>query len=69
MHLIVAGNIGITSALATLVVTLLKNNPTGYVESILLVLLIAGAVACGQLLNVSLVKKPLDRVMKGGWRL
>lgn len=64
LHLIIAGNIGITSGLATLILTLLKSNPTGYVEGLLLVLLLAGAVAFGLLLNVRWVKKPLDRVMK-----
>lgn len=64
LHLIIAGNIGITSGLATLILTLLKSNPSGYVEVLMLVLLVGGAIAFGLLLNVRWVKKPLDRVMK-----
>lgn len=64
LHLIIAGNIGITSALATLIMTLLRNDPSGYMEAFLLVLLVAGAVGFGLLLNVRWVKMPLDRVMK-----
>jgi len=64
LHLIITGNIGITSALATLIVTLLRNNPSGYIEVLLLGLLVLAAVGTGLLLNVRWIKSPLDRVMK-----
>lgn len=64
LHLIVAGNIGITSALATLIVTLVDNEKAGFSLFLLLLLVIGGAVAFGLLLNVRWVKGPLDRVMK-----
>jgi hypothetical protein len=64
LHLIIAGNIGITSALATLIVTMLDNERTGFSLLLLLVLVVGGALAFGLLLNVGFVKRPLDRMMK-----
>jgi len=63
LHLIIAGNIGITSALATLIVTMVDNDRTGFSLFLLLVLVVGGAVAFGLLLNVGFVKRPLDRLM------
>lgn len=63
LHLIIAGNIGITSALATLIVTLMRNDPDGLAGWMALLLIIASVVAIGLLLNVSFIKKPLDSLM------
>lgn len=64
LHLIISGNIGLTSALATLIVTMMKNDPDGFHFGLLLFLIIGGAVAFGLLMNVGWIKRPLDAVMK-----
>lgn len=64
LHLIIAGNIGITSAVATLIVTAMKNNPSGWLETVSLLLVVALAVAAGLLLNVGFIKRPLDALMR-----
>lgn len=64
-HLIVAGNIGLTSVLATVLVTLLDQKPHGGHGAI--VWLGLGAVVIAALcvvLNLNVVKRPLDRLMK-----
>jgi len=63
LHLIIAGNLGLTSALATLIVTMLRNDPEGFHILLLLFLIIGGAVAFGLLMNVGWIKRPLDLVM------
>lgn len=67
VHLIVAGNIGITSGLATLIVTVLKSDPGQVPELLILLLSVAAALAVGLLFNIPWIKRPLDRVMK--WSL
>ncbi|MGB6220731.1 TrkA C-terminal domain-containing protein [Haloferula sp.] len=64
LHLIISGNIGLTSALATLIVTMTRNDPDGLPLGLLLFLIIGGAVAFGLLMNVGWIKRPLDAVMK-----
>lgn len=68
LHLIIAGNIGLTSALATLIVTLVqgvdKEFEFGVAE--LVGLLIIGVVIISVLLNMKWVKRPLDHIMKIG---
>ncbi len=54
LHLIVAGNIGLTSALATLVVTLMQGNKEGGHFWMMIVLLIGAVVGIGLLMNVSM---------------
>lgn len=64
LHLIVAGNIGLTSALATLIVTMMRNDPDGFHFLLLLFIIVGGAVAFGLLMNVRWIKGPLDALMK-----
>jgi hypothetical protein len=64
LHLIISGNIGLTSALATLIVTMMRNDSSGFNFILLLFLIVGGAVAFGLLMNVGWVKRPLDVVMK-----
>jgi len=61
LHLIIAGNIGITSAL---VVTLIQSNQADTHFWLMAPLLIAGVVGFGLLMNVGWVKRPLDALMR-----
>jgi len=65
LHLIVAGNIGITSALATLIVTFVKegSGDTGYLLLIFVVLFF-GAATFYFLANTNFIRKPMDVVMR-----
>ncbi|WP_193214366.1 TrkA C-terminal domain-containing protein [Luteolibacter marinus] len=63
LHLIIAGNIGLTSALATLVVTLVQTRDAEGHFWLTALLFLAGAVAFGLALNIKLVKRPLDALM------
>src|SRR5690606_20400156 len=56
LHLIIAGNIRLTSALATLVVTLVQSRELGDPFSITALLFLGGAVAFGLMLNISSTK-------------
>ncbi|BCX46363.1 potassium transporter TrkA [Haloferula helveola] len=64
LHLIIAGNVGITSALATLIVTLMNNDPEGMAGGVLLLWILGALVGVGLLLNVGFVKKPMDSLMR-----
>jgi hypothetical protein len=65
LHLIVAGNIGLTSALATLIVTFVNNdNDGGVPHGMLLVLVLLGGLLLAAIFNLPFVKKPLDLVMR-----
>lgn len=64
LHLIIAGNIGITSALAALVVTLLQTHQDDAHFWLMAPLLMAGVVGFGLLMNVGWVKRPLDALMR-----
>lgn len=65
LHLIVAGNVGLTSALATLIVTFVNNNNDGGVpHGMLLVLVLLGGLLLAAIFNLPFVKKPLDLVMR-----
>lgn len=63
LHLIISGNIGLTSALATLIVTMMRNDTSGFNVFLLLFLIVGGAVAFGLLMNVGWIKRPLDALM------
>ena len=65
LHLIIAGNIGIASALATIVLTFLKENKDDDMNMFLVVgatvlIIIFFAI----LLNLTMIKRPLDRLMR-----
>lgn len=65
LHLIIAGNIGITSAMATLVITFVNRDGESLGETLsVIVVMILGLLAVGLLLNLPFVKKPLDVVMR-----
>jgi len=64
LQLIIAGNIGITSALAALVVTLMQSNQADSHFWLMIPLLIAGIVGFGLLMNVGWIKRPLDALMR-----
>lgn len=63
LHLIIAGNIGLTSALATLIVTLVQSRELDDHFWITALLFLAGAVAFGLMLNIGWIKRPLDALM------
>ena len=64
-HLIISGNIGLTSALATLVVTFTKaENGDGLNEFVILGVAILGIIALGLFFNLKLITKPMDAIMK-----
>lgn len=63
LHLIIAGNIGLTSALATLIVTMVQSRDAGDHFWVTVLLFLAGAIALGLMLNVRWVKGPLDALM------
>ena len=63
LHLIVAGNIGLTSALATLVLTLMQNNDAEAGFWLMAGLLVAGTIGFGLFLNFKWIKQPLDALM------
>jgi hypothetical protein len=64
LHLIISGNIGLTSALATLIVTMMNKDADGVHFLLYLFLIVGGAVAFGLLLNVGWIKRPMDALMK-----
>jgi len=65
LHLIIAGNIGLTSALATLLVTFVGNSDQGLgLTFVWLGLAAIGAVAIGLLMNLKVVKGPLTKLME-----
>ncbi|NWK55339.1 TrkA C-terminal domain-containing protein [Verrucomicrobiaceae bacterium N1E253] len=65
LNLIIAGNIGITSALATLIITLFRGS-TEDTQNLLVVfiLLFVSAAAIYFLINTPFIKKPLDVLMR-----
>ena len=63
LHLIIAGNIGLTSALATLVVTLIQTRDAENRFWLMAPLLVASIIGFGLLMNVRWVKRPLDALM------
>ncbi len=65
LHLIISGNIGLTSGLATIILTVVRSDPgNGVVQLLYLFLLLAAAVAVGLLFNVRWVKEPMDALMR-----
>ena len=65
LHLIIAGNIGITSALAALVVTVMSTDHSSRFSEIVTLGLVVGlTIAVGLLLNIPWIKGPMDAVMK-----
>ncbi|MEP4076869.1 TrkA C-terminal domain-containing protein [Haloferula sp.] len=63
LYLIISGNIGLTSALATLIVTMVKNEAAGISFLLILFLILGGVVAFGLLMNVGWIKRPMDTLM------
>ena len=63
-HLIIAGNIGLTSALATVIVTVVKSEGTFMEELVKLSIGVGCIILTVILLNLEIVKKPLDIIMK-----
>lgn len=64
LHLIIAGNVGIASALATLIVTLMQDDKGMNDVLLVLFLIVVGVVVVGLFLNLSWIKHPLDKLMK-----
>jgi hypothetical protein len=65
LHLIIAGNIGLTSALATLIVTFVQNSRHDSVpHALLLLLVLLGGLLTAAIFNLPFIKKPLDLVMR-----
>jgi hypothetical protein len=65
LHLIIAGNIGLTSAMATLIVTFVQTNSEGGMpHGLLLFAVLLGILLMAVVWNLSFVKKPLDALMR-----
>ena len=65
LHLIVAGNIGLTSALATLLVTFMGSSERGLgLTFAWLGMIVVGVLALGSFFNLRFVSEPLDRLMR-----
>lgn len=65
LHLIVAGNIGLTSALATLLVTFMGSDERGLGTTFAWLGVVALSIlAVGLFFNLRLVRDPLERLMK-----
>ncbi len=64
LHLIILGNVGLTSALATLIVTFVNNNGEGPAIFSKLGLMAMGVTCLYILSHTGFIKKPLDAVMK-----
>ena len=65
LHLIVAGNIGLTSALATLLVTLMGTDERGLGTTFAWLGMIAlGLLVVGVFFNLRVISDPLDRFMR-----
>ncbi len=68
LHLIVAGNIGLTSALATLLVTFMNGGQAGWGSTFAwLGLVLACVIIIAFILNLRVVSVPIERVMQ--WSL
>lgn len=65
LHLIIAGNIGLTSALATLISTFVRNNNEGGPGTgLLLILVLLSVLVLAAFLRLPFIRKPLDAVMR-----
>ncbi len=65
LHLIIAGNIGLTSAMATLIVTFVRRGEEPVGQNLLLIgVLLLGMLAVALVFNLPIVKKPMDLVMR-----
>ncbi|WP_018969416.1 TrkA C-terminal domain-containing protein [Rubritalea marina] len=63
LHLIVAGNIGITSALATLIATLMHEDNSSINNGLQLFIIIVAVLSVAFLANLKLVKAPIDSII------
>ncbi len=65
LHLIVAGNIGLTSALATLLVTFMGSEERGLGTTYAWLGVVAlGVLVVGLFFNLKVIREPLDRLMR-----
>lgn len=65
LHLIVAGNVGLTSAAATLVMSFMQNSEQGVGHVFFWVAVLAvGVMAVGWVFKLPLVSEPFDRMMR-----
>lgn len=65
LHLIIAGNIGLTSALATLLVTFIQNDGRGIGGTFIWLGMTAVTVlSIGLVLNLRFIRVPLDRLLR-----
>ena len=64
-HLIISGNIGLTSALATLVVTFSQSNEDMVMSKFVTIgVVVLTVISLGLFFNMKIVTKPLDALMK-----
>lgn len=63
LHLIIAGNIGITSALATLIVTFVQIDSSEHSNWFQFVIVVTGVVGIAFIANFKPIKKPADVLM------
>ena len=65
LHLIIAGNIGLTSALASLIVTFVPSKEQTLMHSATMIgVLVLGVLSVAVLMNLSFVRRPLDALMR-----
>lgn len=65
LHLIIAGNIGLTSAMATLIVTFVQRDDQSMAQNAgFIVILILSAIGLGLFFQLRFIKKPLDLLQR-----
>lgn len=63
LHLIIAGNVGLTSALATLIVTFVQNDSNNLSNGVQFFIVLFGVVAVAFLSNWKVIKGPSDKLI------
>lgn len=63
LHLIIAGNIGITSALATLIVTFVQIDSSEYSNWFQFLIVLSGVLGIAFIANFQPIKKPIDALI------
>lgn len=65
LQLIITGNVGLMSAAATMIVAFVQNNDSeGLPQGLLLVFVLLGALLLAAILNLRIVRKPMDMLMR-----
>ncbi|MFC5050150.1 TrkA C-terminal domain-containing protein [Rubritalea spongiae] len=63
LHLIIAGNVGITTALATLIVTFVQIDSSQYSNWLQFLIIVSGVLGVAFVANFKPIKKPVDAII------